>query len=53
VSESSAIERLREVAEAQGVSPTNEDLEAMLDFVGRIVPALEEIERQLPPETPA
>ena len=52
MSESSAIERLREVAAAQGVSPTNEDLEAMLDFVARIVPALEEIERRLPPETP-
>lgn len=51
-SESSEIERLREAAAAQGVSPTNEDLEAMLDFVARILPALEEIERRLPPETP-
>jgi hypothetical protein len=53
VSESSAIERLREVAAEQGVSPTNEDLEATVDFVARILPALEEIERRLPPETPA
>ncbi len=52
LSESSGIERLREVAAAQGVSPTNEDLEAMLDFVARILPALEEIERRLSPETP-
>lgn len=52
LSESSEIERLREAAAAQGVSPTHEDLEAMLDFVARILPALEEIERRLPPETP-
>ena len=47
------IERLREEAAAQGVSPTDEDLEAVLDFVARILPALEEIERRLPPETQA
>ena len=41
------------MAATQGVSPTDEDLEAMLDFVVRILPALEEIERRLPPETPA
>ena len=47
------IERLREEAAAQGVSPTDEDLEAVLDFVTRILPALDEIERRLPPETQA
>jgi hypothetical protein len=52
-SESNAVERLRELAEAQGVSPSDDDLEAVQDFVERILPALEEIERRLPPETPA
>ena len=51
-SESSGIERLREEAAAQGVSPTDEDLEGVLDFVARILPALEEIQRRVPPETP-
>jgi hypothetical protein len=51
--ESSSVEGLREQAEARGVSPTDEDLEAVRDFVERILPALEDIERKLPPETPA
>ncbi len=46
------VERLREVAAAQGVSPSDEDLEAVLDFVTRILPALDDLERRLPPETP-
>lgn len=49
--ESSSVERLRELAEAQGVSPTDEDLEAVRDFVDRVLPALRELERRLPPET--
>jgi hypothetical protein len=52
VSESSGIERLREEAALQGVSPTDADLEAVLDFLARILPALEEIQRRLPPEPP-
>ena len=51
-SESSSVERLRELAEEQGVSPSDEDLEAVLDFVDRILPALAELEQRLPPETP-
>jgi hypothetical protein len=47
----SSVERLREQAALQGVSPTNDDLEGVLEFVRRILPALEEIERRLPPET--
>jgi hypothetical protein len=47
----SALERLREQAALQGVSPTDEDLEGVLGFVTRILPALEEIERRLPAET--
>jgi hypothetical protein len=50
-SESNPVERLREQAALQGVSPTDEDLEAVLGFLARILPALEEIEESLPPET--
>jgi hypothetical protein len=51
-SESNSVERLRRLAEEQGVSLSDHDLEAMLDFVNRILPALEELEQRLPPETP-
>jgi hypothetical protein len=51
-SESSSVERLRELAASQGVAPSDADLEAVLDFLSRILPALEEIERRLPAETP-
>ena len=51
-SESSSVERLRELAREQGVSPDDADLEAVLDFLNRILPALEELEQRLPPETP-
>jgi hypothetical protein len=50
--ESSSVERLRELAELQGVSPSDDDLEAVLDFVNRLLPALAELERRLPVETP-
>jgi hypothetical protein len=50
--ESNSVERLREQAALQGVSPTDEDLEGVLDFLTRILPALAEIEERLPPETP-
>jgi hypothetical protein len=49
--EFSSVERLREIAALQGVSPTDEDLEGVLAFLTRILPALEEIESRLPPET--
>jgi hypothetical protein len=48
--ESNSVERLRDLAALQGVSPTDEDLEGVLDFLTRIVPALEAIEQRLPPE---
>jgi hypothetical protein len=51
-SESSSVERLREIAALQRVFPTDQDLEGVLDFLTRILPALEAIERRLPPETP-
>ena len=47
--ESNSVERLREVAQMQGVSPTDEDLESVLDFLTRILPVLEEIEARLAP----
>jgi hypothetical protein len=50
-SESSPIERLREVAAVQGVHPSDEDLAGVRDFLDRILPALAEIEERLPPET--
>ena len=50
-SESSSVDRLRETAEEQGVSPSDADLEAVRDFVDRILPALAELERRLPDET--
>jgi hypothetical protein len=46
------IERLREAAEQQRVHPSDEDLEGVLGFVTRVLPALAEIEERLPPETP-
>jgi hypothetical protein len=49
-SESNSVERLREIAALQGVSPTDEDLEGVLDFLTRILPSLEAIEERLPPE---
>jgi hypothetical protein len=48
--ESISVERLRELAALQGVSPTDEDLEGVLGFLTRVLPATEEIERRLPPE---
>ena len=50
-SESSPLRQLREAAAAQGVHPTDEDLEGVRDFLDRILPALAEIEERLPPET--
>jgi len=43
--------RLRDAAAAQGVHPTDEDLEGVRDFLDRILPALAEIEERLPPES--
>jgi len=49
--ESSPLERLRDVAAAQGVHATDEDLEGVRDFLDRILPALAEVEERLPPES--
>jgi hypothetical protein len=50
--ESSPVQRLREAAAAQGVHPTEEDLEGVREFLDRILPALAELEERVPPETP-
>jgi len=45
------LDRLRDAAAGQGVHPTDEDLEGVRDFLDRILPALAEIEKRLPPES--
>jgi hypothetical protein len=50
--QSSSLDFLRLVARAQGVEPEEADLERVRGFLEVILPALEEIERRLPPETP-
>ena len=45
-----SVDELRAQAAALGVAPSDADLEAVLGFLSRILPALEEIERQLPLE---
>ena len=48
--ESSPVSALREQARQQGVEPTDADLEGVLDFLTRILPALKEIEERIPSE---
>jgi hypothetical protein len=43
---------LRRIAEQQGVTPTEEDLEAVRAFLAVLVPAFEELERLVPPRAP-
>jgi hypothetical protein len=43
-----ALEHLRALAAAQGVFPEDEDLEGVLGFLARILPALREVEERLP-----
>jgi len=45
-----SLETLRDLTEAQGVSPTDADLEAVRGFLDLLLPALVEVERLLPPE---
>jgi hypothetical protein len=40
---------LRRIAEEQGVTPTDEDLEAVRAFLAVLLPAFEELERLAPP----
>jgi hypothetical protein len=45
-----AVEQLRGLAAAQGVFPEDEDLEGVVGFLERILPALAELEERLPEE---
>jgi hypothetical protein len=45
-------EHLREAAAAEGVQIDDDDIEGVLGFLTRILPALRNIEERLPPETP-
>jgi hypothetical protein len=47
-----SVEHLREAAAAESVHIEDEDLEGVLGFLTRILPALRDIEERLPPETP-
>jgi hypothetical protein len=42
---------LRRLTEAQGVTPTDEDLEAVRAFLEVLMPAFDEMERLIPPGT--
>jgi hypothetical protein len=44
------LEHLQALAAAQGVFPEDDDLEGVLAFLTRILPALGELEERLPPE---
>ena len=48
-----SLDFLRATAAQQGVSVEDEDLEAVLGFLGVVLPRLAEIEQRLPPGTPA
>jgi hypothetical protein len=47
-----SIDFLREVAAQQGVSPTDDDLAAVLGFLEVVLPRLAELEARIPPGTP-
>jgi hypothetical protein len=47
-----SIEFLRSLAAQQNVYPEEADLESVLGFLRRILPALADIERRLPQELP-
>jgi hypothetical protein len=47
------VDLLREIAARQGVAPTDADLADVLGFLRAILPALAEIERELPRDAPA
>ena len=44
----SDLDLLRALCERQGVTPEDEDLEAVQEFLRAILPALEELERRIP-----
>ena len=44
------VEQLRALAAAQGVHPTDEDLEGVLGFLTRILPVLRGLDERVPEE---
>ncbi len=48
---SPSLAELRTLLEAQGVTPTDADLEAVRAFLDVLLPAFEELERLVPPGT--
>jgi hypothetical protein len=48
--QSSRLEFLRAQASAQGVSPSDEDLAAVLGFLDRVLPELDRLEATLRPD---
>ena len=46
-----SLAELRRLAEAQGVAPTDEDLEAVRGFLEVLLPAFEELEGLVPADT--
>ncbi len=48
--ESTSLDFLRELAERQGVKPSDDDLEAVRSFLDAILPALARLEEALPPD---
>lgn len=47
-----SLAELRRLAEAQGVAPTDEDLEAARALLSVVLPAFGELERLVPPGAP-
>jgi hypothetical protein len=47
-----SLAELRRLTEAQGVRPTDQDLEAVRAFLEVVLPAFSEMERLVPPGTP-
>jgi hypothetical protein len=47
-----SLAELRTLVEAQGVTPTDEDLEAVRAFLDVLLPACEELEGLIPRDTP-
>ena len=45
-----SVEHLRAIAAAQGVFPDDDDLEGVMSFLIRILPALRELEERVPEE---
>jgi hypothetical protein len=44
-----SLAQLRMLSEAQGVTPSDEDLEAVRAFLEVVLPAFDEMERMIPP----